>query len=96
MKEKFLEVPKYPDANLSITEMSLPENPFQKSIKLSSVPFKGTLKVHGVDNPVSGTADIDSTSGQVIAEVATQTKISAHQIEKPSYLGVKVNDEVEI
>lgn len=96
MKDKFLEVGKYPDASLTITEMNLPQNPFVSAVKLSGITFKGTLKVHGTESPVDGTADIDSTGPQVIAEVKTKTTIPAHQIEKPSYLGVKVADEIEI
>lgn len=96
MKEKFLEVNKYPDAVLTISEMSLPQNPFSTNVKMSSVPFKGLLLVHGVESKIEGAADIDSTGSQVIAEVKTKTTIPSHQIEKPSYLGVKVADDIDI
>jgi polyisoprenoid-binding protein YceI len=96
MKEKFLETKKFPDAKLIISEMNLPNNPFVVSAKLTGVPFKGLLSVHGVESKVDGTADIDSTGSEVVAEVKTKTTIAAHQIEKPSYLGVKVADDIDV
>jgi polyisoprenoid-binding protein YceI len=96
MKEKFLEVDKYPDATLKITEMPLPQSPMKAALNLKAVPFKGVLNLHGVDNAVSGTADIDSTGASVLVDVKTATTISAHKIEKPGYLGVTVADDVDI
>lgn len=96
MKEKFLETKKYPNANLKIYEMKLPQDPFATSMKMNSVPFKGTLKVHDTESKVEGSADIDSTGPVILVEVKTKTTISAHKIEKPSYLGVKVADEIDI
>ena len=96
MKEKFLEVEKYPDAELKIVDMPLSENPVKSAVNLKAVPFKGTLRLHGVDHPVTGTADVDSSGPAIVVEVKTSTSITAHKIEKPSYLGVRVEDDVEI
>jgi polyisoprenoid-binding protein YceI len=96
MKDKFLETSKYPDATLKITEMTLSQDPFVTPIKLSGVPFKGTLTVHGTENSIEGSADIDSMANDVNVEVKTKTTISNHKIEKPSYLGVKVDDVIEL
>ncbi|MES3038384.1 MAG: YceI family protein [Bdellovibrionota bacterium] len=96
MKEKYLEVEKYPTATLRITDMALPQSPLSSHINTKGVEFKGILNVHGVDSAVTGTADIDSTGSMIVAEVKTRTTISAHNIEKPGYLGVKVADEIEI
>lgn len=96
MKEKFLETNKYPEAKLKISEMKLTKDPFTNAAKQTAIPFKGTLTVHGSESKIEGTADIDSTGSQIIAEVKTATTIPAHKIEKPSYLGVKVADEIEV
>lgn len=96
MKEKFLETKKFPNAVLKITEMKLSENPFSGPVKMLAVPFKGTLNVHGVENNVTGSADIDSTGSAVIIEAKTKTTIQAHQIEKPSYLGIKVAEDIDL
>lgn len=96
MKDKFLETKKYPDAVLKITEMKLPQDPFAVKFKQSGIPFKGALSVHGVESPIAGTADIDSTGTMVLVETKLKTTIAAHKIEKPGYLGVKVADDVDV
>lgn len=96
MREKFLETKKFPNAVLKITEMKLSENPFLVPVKLLAVPFKGTLNVHGIENNVNGSVDVDSTGSSVTIEAKTKTTIAAHQIEKPSYLGIKVAEDIDV
>lgn len=96
MKSKYLESEKYPDAVLSISDLKLAEDPFSKSMSLKAVPFHGKLKIHGMEKEVSGTLDIDSDASKISIMAKTKTTISAHNIAVPTYLGIKVADEVEI
>lgn len=96
LKDKYLEVNEHPNAILKITEMLLPQDPFASTGTMKAVPFKGVLTVHGVENQVSGTADVESTDSSISVNAKTKTSIAAHNIEKPSYLGVKVTDDIEI
>lgn len=96
MKTKYLETTKYPDAELSISSLKLPEDPFQKNVSLKDVPFAGKLKIHGSEKDVNGTLDVSSAGGIINITAKTKTTISAHNIDLPSYMGIKVADDVEI
>lgn len=96
MKTKYLEVEKYPDAVLKISELKLASDPFQKSVDLKDVPFNGKLQIHGEEKDVSGTFDVVSDEKSVSIKAKTKTTIPAHKIAIPSYMGIKVADDVEI
>lgn len=96
MKTKYLEVAKYPEADLTITDLTLDKDPQSELFKQKQIPFKGTLTVHGVDSQITGTADIDSTKTSIVVTAKTNTNITAHKIDIPSYLGIKVADQVDI
>ena len=96
MKNKYLEISKYPEATLQIAELILDKDFFSVNGSQKNVPFKGKLKVHGVEKDVEGMLNIDSDEKSVSVFAQTKTVISAHQIDIPSYMGIKVADEVEI
>lgn len=96
MKTKYLEISKFPEATLKIDGLKLAEDPFSKPTTLKDVPFAGKLKIHGEERDITGTADISSDQNHVTIVAKTKTNISAHKIELPSYLGIKVADDVEI
>lgn len=90
LKNKYLEVDKYPTATLKISDLKLPEN-----LK-DGFPFKGTLNLHGVDQPVEGNASVttDSKSQKISADF--KLKLSQFKIEIPSFKGITVAEEVQI
>lgn len=96
MKNKYLEVSKYPEATLQIAELKLDKDFFAVSGSQKNIPFKGKLRVHGAEKDIEGTVNIDSDEKSVSVFAQTKTVISAHQIDIPSYMGIKVADEVEI
>lgn len=96
MKNKYLEIAKFPEASLQISELQLEKNLFTISGSQKGVPFKGKLKIHGVEKDIEGFADVDSDEKVVSISAQTKTSISAHQIDLPSYMGIKVADEVQI
>lgn len=96
MKSKYLDTSKFPEASLKIDDFKLATDPFATEIQLKNVPFTGKLKVHGEESSVSGSADISSDKSFVTVSAKTKTNISNHKIALPSYLGIKVADEVEI
>lgn len=93
MKEKYLEVGKYPKATMQITEMKLPSD---KDVTAEAVPFSGTLSFHGKEKPVKGTAKVEKKDRKV--DMTFQFDIAAADfgIETPSYLGIKVTDAVKV
>ncbi len=96
MKEKYLETKKFSEAWLEIEKIELPENFLAEKKVYSGVPFQGKLSLHGVEKSVKGTADVDTKKD--IPSVSTEFKVlvSDFKIDIPSYLGIKVADEVTI
>ena len=94
MKEKYLQVKKYPYAKLTINQLSLPASWSLKNPKVSSLPFKAQLQLHGVTKDVTGSFVIEDEKLKTNAEF--EINLSDFGIEIPSYLGVKVADVVKI
>ena len=97
MKKKYLEVEKYPVADLSITSFHLPTE-FLKSTKFEKkeVPFKGTLSLHGVKKEVAGTVDLSRTDKTFDGIAKVPIKMSDFNIVTPKFAGIEVKDDVQI
>jgi len=93
MKTKYLQVDKFPTAELKIDSV---EGFKPESADASALPFKGTLTIHGVTTPVAGTVDIKKKDKGYAVNANFETKVSDHAIDIPSYLGVTVADAVKV
>lgn len=91
MKEKYLEVTKFPEAVLTLKSFKVPDSETELSQQVD-----GLLRLHGVEKPVK--VDVKSKKTGATFSVSSQFKIklSDFGIETPSYLGVKVADVVEV
>ncbi len=96
MKTKYLESGKYPDAKLVISDLKMEKNYFTEKFSQKNVPFKGKLSLHGQESDVEGFADIESDESSVAIIAKTKTNITSHKIDLPTYLGIKIADEVVI
>lgn len=92
MKEKYLEVEKYPQAKLKLTDVSLPETTGGKLPSVKAQPFKGELTMHGQTKPISGTFDLEGKTAKADFEI----NIAEYGIEIPKYLGITVKNEVPV
>lgn len=90
LKNKYLEVDKYPTATLKISNLKLPENLEDK------FSFKGTLNLHGVDQLIEGHASITGKSKKEKLSAEFKIKLSQFKIEIPSFNGITVAEEVQI
>lgn len=93
MKEKYLETKKYPEAVLSLKELSLPATWSLTNPVVKESPFSATLDLHGVKKDITGTFSI---SGNTTLEARFEIKISDFKIDIPSYLGITVADTVKV
>ncbi len=93
MKEKYLEIAKFPKANLVITHVELPAN-WKPGTDVSSTPFQGQLTLKGVTKPVSGHVKISGESLATEAEFSISLK--EFPVGVPSYLGITVADAVNV
>lgn len=91
MKEKYLEVEKHPMAELKLTKMRLLTEGVSEE-----EPFEGSLKLHGRESPVKGTANSKRDGDSFTATFQFKVKVSDFGIEVPKYLGVTMADEVTV
>lgn len=96
MRNKYLQTDKFPNAELQISELKLEKSPMTSNFITKGLPFKGKLKIHDTESDVEGNFDIESMEHAIVIKAKTKTSIAAHKIDIPSYVGIKVADEVEI
>jgi polyisoprenoid-binding protein YceI len=93
MKDKYLEVGKFPTAELKIEDVTKfdPEKSEQKAL-----PFEGTLTIHGVTKPIQGTVDVQKKGKGYSISAGFEAKITDYAIAIPSYAGITVADSVKV
>jgi hypothetical protein len=91
MKDKYLEVGKFPLAKLKIKDLALKEAELKNEFKKN---FVGILQLHGVSKEVKGEFVYKPNKKTVIANFGL--KVSDFAIEIPKYLGVTVSDMVDV
>lgn len=91
MKKKYFEVEKYPDAVLKIIK-------FETAGKEGETKgdFKGTLKFHGVEKAVSGTAVSKVSGSKNAIEADFSLNLDDYKLEVPTYAGVTVANKVDV
>lgn len=95
MKEKYLEVEKYPQAELTLTELVLPK-PVSGDFSAEKVPFKGDLLLHGQKKPVTGMVNVTKKNSEFEFEFNFALKMGEFGIATPSFMGVTVAEEVNV
>lgn len=89
MKEKYLEVSKFPNAKLKIQNL--------KSVESGKdLAFSALLTLKGIEKPVQGTYSVVKSGSDSKVEVSFPLKLSDFQIEIPSYAGITVAEEVNV
>ena len=96
MKEKYLEIEKFPEATLQISSLKFPEPLSTANFKWSNIPFEGPLTLHGKTLPVHGTVSLERAGDQMLVESRFGLKISDYAIEIPSFAGITVANEVQV
>jgi polyisoprenoid-binding protein YceI len=96
MKEKYLEVEKFPTAEFTMTQLELPSAFTGKEAKADSLPFTGELLLHGVKKPVKGTATAEKNADKMNMKFQFTVKMTDFGIQVPNFLGIKVAEEVQV
>jgi len=84
MKNKYLEIKKFPTANLTLDPTVIPKSGYFN--------WTGSLTLHGVTNKVSGVAFLEGK--QIEAKFSIETP--DYKIKKATYLGVGLDDKINI
>ncbi len=97
MKEKYLEVGKFPKAKLVFKNWAAPAQLF-KSVKgeLKEVPFKALLLLHGVEKEVAGVMDMTRDNDKVHGETRFSVKLPEYHIDIPKYAGITIAEDVNV
>jgi len=96
MKDEYLQVQKYPEAKLKVDKFKLSGNPEADGYVQNQIPFSGIFTVHGVSHPVTGTIDLGTSGGTSKGEAQFGIKISDYGFLEPKFMGMKVNDDVQV
>lgn len=90
MKNKYLETPKFPEAEVALEPVTIPEAALAGGS--AQVPFSGKLTLHGTTKPFTGTLTAKGKAFSFEFPVA----LADHGIDIPSYLGIKVTKDVTV
>lgn len=96
MKNKYLEVSKYPKATLEFSNLELPLEVSKLTDKETAVPFKGKFTFHGKTSEVTGTAKVSKRASDLSGNAEFTFKITDHLDTLPTWLGVKVAENVTV
>jgi polyisoprenoid-binding protein YceI len=94
MKNKYLEVGKYPTSTITFKDFSLK----LETLTASAIEqvFSADLQLHGVTKPVTGTIKLSKDNTTVIGVASFKIKVTDYMDTLPSYAGIKVADDVEV
>lgn len=90
MKNKYLEVDKFPEAKLKIAGLKISEDELKAGVKKE---FTGELTLHGETKAVKGQFEVDK-AGKLKA--AFPITVSDFKIGVPKYMGITVSETVDI
>jgi len=94
MKEKYLEVQKFPTATLKVESVVLPEG-WKVGTELKDAVFKGQLTLKDVAKPIEGKVSV--SAGDLSAKASFTMKISDYpSLGVPKYMGITVADNVNV
>lgn len=94
MKENYLEVAKYPVAELVLGSLPVAEG--GGDFRREDVPFSGTMKLHGAEKKVSGKAALWRKGKLLGLSLELDLSMKDFGIETPSFFGVNVGDKVGV
>lgn len=92
MKEKYLEVGKYPTAKLTLKNVKIPAKPGEE------FDFSGILELKSKSQPVSGKAKLESAldGNEVKGEATFKVNLPQYDVGVPKHLGITVAEDVDI
>lgn len=94
MKNKYLEVGKYPTSTITFKDYSLKlDNLTSGAVEQ---PFTADLQLHGITKPVIGTIKLSKDNTTVTGVANFKIKVTDYMDTLPSYAGIKIADDVEV
>lgn len=94
-KNKYLEVDKFPVAQIQINDLTLPQT-VDAIQEIKNAPFHGNLTLHGETQPIDGTFDLNKINNTITIKTQSQINMKNFKIETPSYMGIKIAETVQL
>ena len=94
MKNKYLEIGKYPTSTITFKDYNL--NLDSLTTTATEQPFAADLQLHGITKPVIGTIKLSKDNSVVTGVASFKIKVTDYMDTLPSYAGIKVADDVEV
>lgn len=88
MKDKYLEVAKFPKATVRFKDVTAAEGSKQQ------IPAE--LELHGVTKPISLDAELKASGEKKVAHATFKFKLTDFEIAIPEHLGIRIADEVTV
>lgn len=92
MKEKYLEVPKFPKAEFIVSKTALQLQPGNAQ----KIEVQGIMKVHGQTKSIPANIQLTPKDTGFIVESKLRININDYGIKVPNYLGVTVKPDIDI
>lgn len=93
MKNKYLAVGQFPEAILKVASLKVDSI---KNNDRKTLPFTGTLTLHGVAKPITGEAQVEGRETRYAVDAKFNIKLSEYGIDIPRYAGITFADNVDI
>ncbi len=90
MKEKYLEIKKYPEAILTLDPITW------NASSDATQAFTGKLKFHGQEHPVKGEAKLKPSGTSLDVEASFEIILTDYKVEIPVYAGITVAEKVDV
>ncbi len=95
MRDKYLEVEKFPEATLALKKVTWPADKQTGDFEAKG-PFEGELTLHGVTKPVQGQATLTRSGAQLKTDTEFTIKLTDFSIAVPSFAEITVADMVKV
>lgn len=96
MKNKYLELEKYPQAKIKLDPLHLEGFSQSNTLKREKVPFTGKMTLHGVTQPINGIAQIHKSNEFIQVHSEFRFRVSDYGIAIPSFAGVTMAEDVDV
>jgi hypothetical protein len=96
MKNKYLDVKKYPTADLTFKDFKISKAVDQLTESDIEMSFAAEFTMHGKTKPVSGTMKIRKVQKLITGEAEFSVKIMEYLETLPSYAGIKIAEDVKL
>jgi polyisoprenoid-binding protein YceI len=96
LKEEYLQVDRYPEARLTFSHLDVGAVPEGPTFGAVAVPFEGTLRLHGVEKPVTGQAKVSRNDARLTVSAQFSIRLGDFGVGVPKYMGITVAEKVDV